>query len=315
MSKHSFRYLVLIAFVLSVTAILTVPSKLFEYWESPKSVRSVGPVDATAPPLTDYLPAGTHRPSAAAPGVSGDGGGIAAEGGPQHPVPEGLHQPILVYHHVRQPIAGQPVQDGLEVTPETFAAQLSWLEDNGWSIVSLSDYVDALEGKRLLPDKAAVLTFDDGNRNQFENALPLLQEHGFKATFFIYPNAIGKRDDFMDWGQVKALVSAGMDIGSHSAGHPRLYQMTDPVQIEKEVLGSKIRLEQETGVRVDFFAYPFGVANEPSLEAIRHFGYRAARIYPYGPANSPEDAFKLKSVAAPINLKKFVSLMESSLPK
>lgn len=227
----------------------------------------------------------------------------------RYPIPEEMPQPILVYHHIRPDIPAG-VSNGLVVTPTVFEEQLKWLRDSGWQTVTFSDYIDAMDGLIQLPDKAVVITFDDGNRNQYEHALPLLKRYQTKATFFIYPNAIGRRDDFMNWTMVKELVAAGMEIGSHSRTHPRLYKMTDYLDIEREVLGSKQWLERELAVPVKAFAYPFGVAGIADQSAVQLAGYQAARIYPYGPRNTPFDRFKLKSVAAPNSLVGLVRLLQ-----
>lgn len=249
-------------------------------------------------PLTGYLPASAPLPTKLEPRT--------------YPVPETVTQPILVYHHVRWPSPGRAPAPGLEVTPAVFEQQLDWLIENDWQVISFDAYLDYLDGRRDLPAKAIVLTFDDGNRNQYTAAWPALQERGLIATFFVYPNAIGRRDDFMNWAQLKEMAAAGQHFGAHSLTHPRLYRETDPAVIDREVNRSRAWLEEELNVTVTVFAYPFGVAGELDRAAVEAAGYRGARSYPYGPTNRPEDRFELKSVAAPGNLAAFVWLMEQS---
>jgi peptidoglycan/xylan/chitin deacetylase (PgdA/CDA1 family) len=253
-------------------------------------------------PLTAYLPASHTATTPTPPAL-------------QLPPPETLTQPILVYHHVRWPAPGKAPVPGMEVTPPVFAAQLDWLLANDWQVVSFSDYLDYLDGKRELTDRAVVLTFDDGNRNQYTEAWPRLKERGLAATFFIYPNAIGRRDDFMNWDHLQELAAAGQQFGAHSLTHPRLYRETDSAVIDREVNRSRAWLEEELGVTVEVFAYPFGVAGEQDRAAVQAAGYRAARIYPYGPTNTPADRFELKSVAAPASLASFIRLLENSRPE
>ena len=80
-----------------------------------------------------------------------------------------LMQPILVYHHVRPHSDEREVYKGLEVTPQVFTTQMEWLKNNDWQTVKLSEYVDALEGKGTIPKKSVVITFDDGNQNQYKH--------------------------------------------------------------------------------------------------------------------------------------------------
>ena len=96
--------------------------------------------------------------------------------------PDSLRVPILVYHNIQSAAEGRAVRGAdLTMRPEVFAAQMQYLKDHQIPVVSFGALVEALEGKRTLPPKAVVITFDDGRVNQYEFAYPVLKKLGSKA--------------------------------------------------------------------------------------------------------------------------------------
>jgi peptidoglycan/xylan/chitin deacetylase (PgdA/CDA1 family) len=104
-------------------------------------------------------------------------------------------------------------------------------------------------------DKVVILNFDDGRLSQYTNALPILDKYGFKATFYVVCNYIGKKDGYMDWNEIKTLQKEGHDIGSHSMNHVRLEKLSKK-NVEYEVGQSK-RCLQDHDINAKSFAYPF----------------------------------------------------------
>ena len=104
-------------------------------------------------------------------------------------------------------------------------------------------------------DKIIILNFDDGRLSQYSNAKPILDKYGFKATFYVVCNYIGKKEGYMDWNDLETLQREGHDIGSHSMNHVRLEKLPKKA-IEYEVGQSKKCL-QKHGINVTSFAYPF----------------------------------------------------------
>jgi hypothetical protein len=142
-------------------------------------------------------------------------------------IPESVQVPILVYHHVRPIPAGLSVSERqYSVSPEEFESHLSYLRDNNFKSIRLTDIRDALKRGESLPEKPVVITFDDGRENQYVYAFPLLKEYGFSATFFPFTNAIG-RPDYVTWEQLAELRDAGNEIGSHAVFHPYMTRLSD----------------------------------------------------------------------------------------
>jgi peptidoglycan/xylan/chitin deacetylase (PgdA/CDA1 family) len=124
------------------------------------------------------------------------------------------HVPVFVFHSVE---------------PEAFERKLQHLADNQYVTLSASEYVDILAGARKVPERAVVLTFDDGRASVYSAGLPLLQRFGMKALLFLVPGRVGlpgspAAEGFMNWDQVDELVRSGLfDVESHSLNHARIH--------------------------------------------------------------------------------------------
>jgi peptidoglycan/xylan/chitin deacetylase (PgdA/CDA1 family) len=235
------------------------------------------------------------------------GAPIAAE----RPSGDSVFIPILVYHGVYPHHPGQtPEQIAYDVAPEAFEAQMTYLHDHNFHVASFAECVEALESGKALPDRTVVITFDDGRENQYVHAFPILKHFGYTATFFVYPNPVGRRAEFMTWDQIREMQVAGMTIGSHSYTHPYLTKIKDPRDMKREIEASRAKLEKELGIHVEYFAYPFGARNADIEAAVRKAGYRAARIFPGGAWNSKTALFSLKGVMVRDNLKAFQRTVE-----
>jgi len=202
--------------------------------------------------------------------------------------------PILLYHDCCLP--QDAACGGLNITQDGFRRQMEYLHHNGYACVSLArllaerEYVRGekkADGRPLKPEevtgdtrKKVVLTFDDGDRSQFDFVLPILKEMGFSATFFVVVNEIGKAGR-MDWTMIYELAKCGMDIGSHGMSHAFLTGQSN-YAVLNELLVSKQVLEKYTRRRVDFLAIPHGFYNKQVLTIARDVGFRAACVLDTG---------------------------------
>ena len=166
---------------------------------------------------------------------------------------------ILTYHSLDS--SGSVIS----VSPQTFWRQMEWLARSGTPVVPLS---------RIRETPGAVaLTFDDGFRNFFEEALPVLAEHRFPVTVFVVSSHCGGRNDWagqsagipilelMDWPQLVEAVRHGVDLGGHTATHPRLTEIGDE-RVREELRVCRSEIEQRAGCRVVHFAYPYGSCDQ-----------------------------------------------------
>ena len=204
--------------------------------------------------------------------------------------------PILIYHSVREHIYGEDsMLKYYTVSPEAFTAQMQYLKDNNYSVLSLDFIADALEENIPIPEKSVAITFDDGWKNQYVNAYPILRRFGYTATFFIITNTIDK-SHFFSWDQIKLMNNNGMTIGSHTRFHPFLPEITNPDELKKELTISKKTLEDKLGHVVDIFAYPYGHYNDAVVSAVKSVGYRLARSTYKGIYHTKSDLFTMKGI-------------------
>lgn len=214
--------------------------------------------------------------------------------------------PILMYHNVANvPDALHPDGRCLYVTPEAFAAQMALLRRLGWRGVSMSDAMPYLRGEKR--GRVAAITFDDGYLDNLEQAMPVLQRHGFGATCYVVNGCIGKynfwdaerlgvRKPMMTVEQLQAWRAGGMEVGAHTRNHPHLTQCGD-AQLQDEIVGGKAELESLLGVAVPQFCYPFGDADTRVAKVAREAGYVASPTVRRGRARRGTDLFMLPRVA------------------
>jgi peptidoglycan/xylan/chitin deacetylase (PgdA/CDA1 family) len=185
--------------------------------------------------------------------------------------------PILAYHRFG------PQVSKMEVSAGSFAAQLNYLAENDYRVVRLRDLEDFLNGKRPLPSRAVIITIDDGYASTYEYAFPLLKEHGFPATVFLYTDFVGAKDA-LNWAQMREMVASGLiDIQAHSKTHANLsYRLPgESDEHYRERLDVEARvprrvLERKLQVKVDAFAYPYGDPSEALVELLRKRDYQLA---------------------------------------
>jgi peptidoglycan/xylan/chitin deacetylase (PgdA/CDA1 family) len=186
--------------------------------------------------------------------------------------------PMVLMYHVIEEVSEDPHR--LAVTPARFAEQMAWLAGRGLRGVSMGTLVSAMRDGR---ERGLVgLTFDDGYRSVLANALPVLLEHDFTATMFIISARIGGTNEWdagtgpvwplMTAGEVTEVAGAGMEIGAHTATHPRLPGM-EPDRLTAEVSGSRATLRELFGLPVRGFAYPYGRMDAAARQAVRDAGY------------------------------------------
>lgn len=183
--------------------------------------------------------------------------------------------PVLCYHQIRSWTEDDAEVDRpYIVDPADFAAQMDFLDQHGYHPISPEQLYAYLSGAGKLPSRPVLISFDDGDDNQWNNALPILRKHGFTATFFIMTVVLDK-PNYMSSAQVRELDRMGMSIGVHTWDHHRVtrysaddwrLQLAEPTAL----------LEQITGHPMRFFAYPYGLWNRDAVAHIERAGFSAA---------------------------------------
>jgi peptidoglycan/xylan/chitin deacetylase (PgdA/CDA1 family) len=204
--------------------------------------------------------------------------------------------PILMYHFVGRETLER---DGwsvskFNVTAADFEAQLVLLRRLGYHPVTISEVAAAMEGKAVLPRRPVALTFDDGWQEQYDVAFPLLQRYGMRATFFVSTSFVGY-PRFMTWEELAEMRDAGMEIASHGRKHINLADADDE-EAWREIARSKEKLEEELGISVVSFAYPFGGYRKGLPAMLERAGYRAAVGLGSSPIQRPEGRYYLRRI-------------------
>ncbi len=188
--------------------------------------------------------------------------------------------PILLYHRL-----GPVSSDEMTVTTPVFEAQLKLIQERGYKVIPLAALVAALgDSAAPLPERAVVLTADDGHRTVYSDMFPLIQRLKIPVTLFIYPSAISNADYAMTWAQLAEMKASGLvDIQSHTFWHPNFNverKRLTPAAYEKfaqdQFLKSKAVLEQRLGGKVDLLAWPFGIRDEQLDQWAQAAGYVSA---------------------------------------
>lgn len=176
--------------------------------------------------------------------------------------------PILCYHQIRDWRGNESrgVKDAV-VPPAIFRSQLQILADSGYHTILPDDLYNYLTKGSPLPPKPIMLTYDDGDADQYNIAAPEMAKHGFKGVFFVMTVSLG-RSIYMTKEQVKLLSDEGHIIASHTYDHHDVRKYTD-ANWDKQLIESGRQLEAITGKPVRYFAYPFGAWNKQAIPALK----------------------------------------------
>jgi len=213
---------------------------------------------------------------------------------------------VLMYHKVND-LWPNPTT----VPTRAFAEQMALLGQLGYTPVSLDSVRDYyLDGAPLTPG-AVLITFDDGYRDNLENALPILREHGYPAVVFVpigylddrrpLPHEdslrlLGVRNETVDWDALAELEAGGIRVESHGIAHRPLSDL-EPAEAAREITLSKLRLEERLGREVEAFAFVKGSLADYRPEhasLVQQAGYKLAFSSVTGANGPTTDRFRLR---------------------
>ncbi len=306
---HRTAYGFISSFIL--IAALSLSSCATAYSAAPGSVPSmpvVPTVTITAPTLIatalPRLPTATlpPTPSLSSPSLT------PTPGPDQVFVPAGrVTVPILLYHHVSNLGDGRYV-----VRSADFRAQMAYLAQAGYQTISISQLAQTIRTGAYLPRKPIVLTFDDGYADTYQNAFPILEEFGFKGVAYIITRTLEPDQSYgyMQEDELKVLVKAGWEIGSHSISHSDL-RKNPKLGLGTEIEQSRKDLESRLGVPVRSFSYPFGSANAWIEDRMADYGYDSAVGLDILVSHTPKRLYYLsrREVSRDLKLKEFRALL------
>lgn len=189
-----------------------------------------------------------------------------------------LVTPVLCYHRVLPAAAGNEAPE-YSVTPQQFAAQMSLLNEEGFTSLTLDEYFEAARGLRELPSRSVVVTFDDGFADNYSVAWPIARRLGVKINLFICTGLVAgeqlpafdgddararaSQEKFpehwqpLSWAQLREMIDGGVSIGFHTHRHRNLGRVS-----ENEIAGDAAEgisiFKDQLKAAPRFFAFPFG---------------------------------------------------------
>jgi peptidoglycan/xylan/chitin deacetylase (PgdA/CDA1 family) len=186
---------------------------------------------------------------------------------------------VFVYHKF-----DEPKSPSTSITSEVFEAQLRYLQENKYNVISLHELVSYLRYGKEIPEKTVVLTIDDGYRSFFTKAFPLLKKYRLPFTIFLYMEAVGRYPDYITIDQLREIKRYSKAIlGNHSYSHSRFGRWPDGMSrdeyvrwIEHDLLRSEARFEELVGYSPEYFAFPYGEYSQEYVNSIKERGYIAS---------------------------------------
>jgi peptidoglycan/xylan/chitin deacetylase (PgdA/CDA1 family) len=208
-----------------------------------------------------------------------------------------IRLPILMYHYVEPwPTDAGELRRGLTVRPEDFAAQIQYLHEHGYLTVSLYDLAYSLALGQPLPERAVVLTFDDGYRSLLDYAAPTLKTYGYTGTVFVITELMDREfERYLTWPQAESLYAQGWKIEPHTKTHAELAGQDRDFQVY-QMLGSAQTVQAHIGVMPRFFAYPAGKYDDLTVQLAREMNLWGAVTVEFGRVHSLASRYTLQRV-------------------
>ena len=211
---------------------------------------------------------------------------------------------ILMYHMISEPKTATEVK--YACPPKQFEQHLQMLISAGFKPVNIKAVEEYYIHQTPLPDKAFLITLDDGFEDNYSNAFPILKRLQIPAVIYVATGLVGKTNQWMSaptfserkmlsWAQIKEMASQGISFGSHTVSHPKLTELDDG-SVSKELVESKQLIEEQLGGECSHFAYPYGLLNEKTSELVKKVGFKTACTTRSGFNNAERDPLMLHRI-------------------
>lgn len=201
---------------------------------------------------------------------------------------------LFIYHRF-----GEERYPSTNIAVDLFESHLNHLKQNNVEVFSLLEIVSRLKTGQILPDKAAVLTVDDGFDSFLSHGMPLLRQYGFPVTLFVNTDSVGS-NGYLSWDELRALVKEGVVIGNHTATHDYLIERNPEesavawrARVKGDILRAQAAFLQELGQKPTLFAYPYGEFSRELIEVVKEIGFSAAIAQQSGVVDDTSDLFTL----------------------
>ena len=290
-------------------------------------------------------------------------GRVRTEAAPAVVGTEAAGVPVLCYHYLRDKsdplrllrvfgyvVLSLPLLNDTELWTtgaSEFERQMQLLKDMGYHAVTLDELHEWQTGRRELPGKPIVITFDDGDQSVYDLALPILARYGFRATLFVVTARVGTQwngIDCLDWAHLRELEESGVfRIESHTDDlHYKVEagDRTEPVfiaasehgadldgsrdwehKVREDLARSRAAIERNTGRSPRFLAWPYGAANANLNRIAAEEGFtrtcslrakRNVRVFPTAGNTPPSAEISRYTITARTSLRAFKSILDGT---
>ena len=199
--------------------------------------------------------------------------------------------PALLYHKIDLPTADVKIR-GAFTAPQKFERQIAYLKKKGFDFLAASELIRFYRENGEFPARAIAITFDDGWKDNYRRAFPVLKKYDAKATIFLVTSCIGQTTDkvtadgegereHLSEKDILEMSQNGIEFNSHSVNHSLFHQISEN-DIKFEVNESKKIIENLTQKECAVFAYPAGFFTDYAKKAIEEAGYEGAFSTVYG---------------------------------
>jgi peptidoglycan/xylan/chitin deacetylase (PgdA/CDA1 family) len=209
--------------------------------------------------------------------------------------------PVLLYHKIDLPTPDVKVR-GAFTRPDIFENQIKYLQKQQYRFVTVGELIEHQIEFGSFPSKTIAISFDDGWKDNYVRAFPIMKKYGVRATIYLVADCLGRTTDrvvppgelpreHMSANDVREMDEYGIEFGSHTLSHRWLHEL-GPDEIDKEIVESKKFVEDLTQTVCKTIAYPAGYFNDHAKASAKQAGYLAAFSTIYGD-ESADDLFEL----------------------
>jgi peptidoglycan/xylan/chitin deacetylase (PgdA/CDA1 family) len=226
---------------------------------------------------------------------------------------QNIFVPILNFHHIDEaPTGVSSITKTYYIEPAYFENIIIDLISADYEFVFVSEIIDYIKQGQLPAKQILAITFDDGNKNFYTNAWPILQQYKVKSSVYVMTGVGG--DNYLNDQEIVELADSGLvEIGSHTIWHPKLTQISADERL-KELEISKDDLDTLLDKEINVIAYPFGLYNDDIKSLAQAVGYEAGLTFDQDAWQKVDDLMELKriSVYPNLNVIKFLNKLKNN---
>ncbi len=200
---------------------------------------------------------------------------------------------ILLYHRFDD---NREHAKSMNISTSKLRSQLTYLKQNGYKVIKLSELVDKIKNKKPIEPKTVVLTVDDAYDSFYKNGISVFRDFGYPFTLFVYVDAVDNHyKDYMSWDEVKVSAKYG-ELALHSYKHPNLTEMSEQA-LKDDTKTAFDHFATKMGYKPKYYAYPFGKYNKKVRDTIASFGFDAIVTTDGGAVDSYYNPLNLDRIA------------------